>query len=184
MSAPQPENLLVFVDIETTGLEPEHDAILEIGVVIADSNFGTVDHNSWVLYYNQPPQKIDLIVWEMHEMSGLWMECKNSPLYDIQEVEEEMLMFLKGNGIEAKTQPMVGNSIHFDRSFLKYHTPRFEGYFHYRNLDISSLNIFVDRYMNEFYTGRPVNNKLHRAIPDCFDSLNTLKYYQEHLRYV
>src|SRR5712691_8633388 len=136
----QDQNNLLWLDMEMTGLDPDRDRIIEVAIVVTDSQLNTVSEAP-VLVVRQP----DEVLAAMDECNisapaptGLVEKVKSSRL-DEAEVEERTLAFLAQH-VPGKTSPMCGNSICQDRRFLARHMPRLEAYFHYRNLDVSTLN--------------------------------------------
>jgi len=178
-------NYLIFLDTETTGLDPNDGSLLELAVVITNEKFDTIWAYNDVFSFNlnENGTSIDPYVLEMHEKNNLWADCAESDIHP-EDAEEEILDQLGGLGIPIKTQPPVGNSIHFDREWLYVHMPDLEGYFHYRNIDVSTFTQFTERYMPDVFAGRPTFNKNHRAMADVYDSIETLKYYHRRLRYL
>ena len=164
----------VVVDIETTGLKPEYDEILEIGVVLCNNDLEVLTQFQSVVHF---PYKLhDPIVAEMHEKSGLYEECKSEDAPSLYSVETQIIQFLDEN--DATGLPMTGSSVHFDRSFLKEDCPDLEKLFHYRNVDVSTVKNLCEKWNEGAFNGRPEGDKLHRVIPDCLDTIAELKYYR------
>lgn len=183
MTQPAP-NKFIFLDLETTGLDPDLCDILELALVVTDENFYPLYQMDTVFeYITAGYEGVSEIVVKMHEESGLWKECAKSEVM-LQPVEEDILKALEELEIPVNSQPPVGNTIHFDRAFLKVYMPRLEAFFHYRNFDVSTITQFTERYLPDVFAGRPVPQKTHRALPDVYESIATLKYYQQRLRYV
>ena len=185
MTQPSP-NFLVFIDVETTGLDPDEGDLLELATVVTNQNFDVLYSGERVFEYQineDEGYEIDPVVLEMHEKSGLWDDCELSTFQPAQ-TQHDLIDDLETLGIVVGTQPMVGNTIHFDRAWLKVHMPDLEAFFHYRNIDISTMTQFAERYLPDLYEGRPKDRKIHRALPDVFDSIANLKYYQQRLRNV
>ena len=136
---PQDQNNLIWIDMEMTGLVPETDRIIEVAIVITDGNLNTIAEGP-VLVVHQPDAVLDAMdSWNKstHKKSGLIDKVKASTLTDA-EVESRMIEFLKEH-VPDSTSPMCGNSICQDRRFMARGMPRLEAYFHYRNLDVSTL---------------------------------------------
>ena len=176
---PQDANHLAWLDMEMTGLDPDRDRIIEIAIVVTDSQLATVAEAP-VLAIHQPDAVLDAMDdWNKstHRKSGLVDRVRLSSLSDAA-AEEQMLAFLAAY-IPAKTSPMCGNSICQDRRFLARWMPRLEGYFHYRNLDVSTLKELVRRWRPDLARGVVKQGK-HEALADIYESIEELKYYREH----
>jgi oligoribonuclease len=175
---PQDANHLVWLDLEMTGLDPDRDRILEIAVVVTDSQLGPVAEGP-VLAVHQPDEVLDAMdEWNRatHGRSGLVDRVRASRLSEA-DVEARLLAFL-ADRVPAKASPMCGNSICQDRRFLARWMPRLEGYFHYRNLDVSTLKELVRRWKPDLARGVVKQGK-HEALADIYESIEELKYYRE-----
>ena len=175
----QDSNNLIWVDMEMTGLSPDSDRIIEVALVITDSQLNTIAEGP-VLVVHQPNEVLDAMdKWNKstHSKSGLIDKIKASKLSEI-DVEAQMLEFLKLH-VPAGASPMCGNSICQDRRFMVRTMPRLETYFHYRNLDVSTLKELAKRWKPEIAAGFTKDSK-HEALSDIYDSINELKYYRQH----
>ena len=175
----QHNNNLIWVDMEMSGLNPDTDRIIEVALVITDSQLNTVAEAP-VLVVHQPNEVLDnMDKWNKstHSKSGLIDKVKASRLNET-EVEAQMIEFLKLH-IPAGISPMCGNSICQDRRFMVRGMPQLEAYFHYRNLDVSTLKELVKRWKPEIAAGLTKESK-HEALADIYDSINELKYYRQH----
>jgi len=170
-----PHENLAWLDLETTGLRPYEDAILEIGVVITDRELDTVTEWSWVM---QPSNSVNLVtidpfVWKMHRDNGLWDECIGNETY-LEDVVIEAQDFVREHG--AAGSPLCGNNIGFDRGFLKAQAPELLRIFHYRNIDVSTLkNVFALHLPHIPAFDKPKGN--HRALGDCHLSIAEYRHY-------
>jgi oligoribonuclease len=176
---PQDANHLAWLDMEMTGLDPERDRIIEIAIVVTDSRLATVAEAP-VLVVHQPDAVLDAMdEWNKstHRKSGLIDRVRASSLSEAA-AEEQMLAFLAAH-LPAKASPMCGNSICQDRRFLARWMPRLEAYFHYRNLDVSTLKELVRRWRPDLARGVVKQGK-HEALADIYESVEELKYYREH----
>lgn len=173
---------LVFLDLETTGLDPEVEAILELGVVIYDNITEEMIEKSWVFFYSQYElDVVDPYVVDMHTKNGLWEECHKSEYYINESYAEmECIEFLREH-MGEENSPMCGNTIHFDRAFLKENMPTLEKWFHYRNLDVSTLNN-IAQFFPDCLNAAPKGDA-HRAIADCKSSIRQLNHYLNQMRY-
>ena len=176
---PQDANHLAWLDMEMTGLDPDRDRIIEIAIVVTDSQLATVAEGP-VLAVHQPDAVLDAMDdWNRstHRKSGLIERVRASTLSEAA-AEDQMLAFLAGY-LPAKASPMCGNSICQDRRFLARWMPRLEAHFHYRNLDVSTLKELVRRWRPELARGVVKQGK-HEALADIYESVEELKYYREH----
>jgi oligoribonuclease len=175
----QDQNNLVWLDMEMTGLDPDRDRIIEIAVVVTDAHLNTVAEAPVLVVHQAEAVLSAMDNWNKstHARTGLIDRVKASPL-DEADAEERLLAFL-AQYIPGKTSPMCGNSICQDRRFLARHMPRLEGYFHYRNLDVSTLKELVRRWKPEIAKGLVKRGK-HEALVDIYESIEELKYYREH----
>ncbi|HKO87973.1 MAG TPA: oligoribonuclease [Burkholderiales bacterium] len=176
---PQDQNNLIWIDMEMTGLLPESDRIIEVALVITNSQLETVAEAP-VLVVRQPDTVLDAMdEWNKstHGRSGLIDKVKASG-FDEAQVEERMLQFLLQH-VPKGVSPMCGNSICQDRRFLARWMPALENYFHYRNLDVSTLKELVKRWKPELAKGLTKHGK-HEALADIYESIEELKYYREH----
>jgi oligoribonuclease len=170
---------LLWLDMEMTGLSPETDRIIEIAIVVTDADLNTVAEGP-VLVVHQPDEIMDAMdSWNKgtHGKSGLIDRVKASQL-DEAEAEAQMLAFVKQH-VPARTSPMCGNSICQDRRFMARCMPQLEAYFHYRNLDVSTLKELAKRWRPGLSEGFKKSNK-HEALADIYESIDEMKYYREH----
>ena len=176
---PQDANHLIWIDMEMTGLSPERDRILEVALIVTDANLATVARGPvWVVH--QDDAVLDAMdSWNQgtHGKSGLIDKVKASTL-DESQVEAQALAFLAPH-VGAKLSPMCGNSICQDRRFLARWMPKLEDFFHYRNLDVSTLKELVRRWKPDLMKGIPKEGK-HEALADVLESIEELAYYREH----
>lgn len=175
----QNQNNLVWIDMEMTGLLPDTDRVIEIALVITDAELNTVAEAP-VLVVHQPDSVLDgMDNWNKstHGKSGLIDKVKASTL-DEATVEAQMLEFLQ-EYVPIRTSPMCGNSICQDRRFLARWMPKLEAYFHYRNLDVSTLKELARRWKPEVAQGLKKHGK-HEALADIYESIAEMKHYREH----
>lgn len=172
-------NRLVWIDMEMTGLKPDTDRILEVALVVTDHELAPVaDAAVWVVHQDDAVLAgMDSWNTSTHGRSGLVDKVKASTWTDAQ-VEAAALDFLRQH-VPAKTSPMCGNSICQDRRFLARWMPALEDYFHYRNLDVSTLKELARRWRPEVVKGVPKEGK-HEALADVYESIVELRHYREH----
>jgi len=172
-------NRLVWIDMEMTGLKPETDRILEVAIVVTDADLNTVaEAPVWVIHQSDAVLA-GMDSWNQgtHGRSGLVDKVKAATI-DEAAVEVAALAFLREH-VPPKMSPMCGNSICQDRRFLARSMPALEDYFHYRNLDVSTLKELARRWKPELMKGVPKEGK-HEALADVYESIAELKYYREH----
>lgn len=175
----QNDTHLVWIDMEMSGLEPDSDSILEVALIVTDKDLNLVEEGP-VLVVHQSDAVLDAMDnWNKgtHGKSGLIDKVKASTLSDA-DVEARMIEFMKLHVGERKS-PMCGNSICQDRRFLARHMPKLEAYFHYRNLDVSTLKELAARWRPELKDGFKKANS-HTALADIQESIEELKYYRDH----
>ncbi len=164
--------------MEMTGLSPDSDRIIEVALVITDGNLETVAEAP-VLVVHQTDSVLDgMDNWNKstHGKSGLIDKVKASAL-DEATVEAQMIEFLK-EYVPARISPMCGNSICQDRRFLARWMPQLEDYFHYRNLDVSTLKELAKRWKPEVASGIKKHGK-HEALADIYESIAEMKHYRD-----
>ncbi|MEK6592509.1 MAG: oligoribonuclease [Pseudomonadota bacterium] len=175
----QDPNNLIWIDMEMSGLDPDADKILEVAIVVTDSRLNTVAEAP-VLVVHQAAAVLDAMDdWNKstHVKSGLTERVKASVLTEAA-VEDRMMAFLAEH-VPSAISPMCGNTVHQDRRFMARHMPRLEAYFHYRNLDVSTLKELARRWKPEIMAGLTKHGK-HEALADIQESIEELKYYREH----
>lgn len=171
---------LVWIDLEMTGLYPNTDRIIEIAVVVTDAAL-TQRVEGPVFAIHQSDATLDAMdAWNKgtHGRSGLIDRVKASPI-DEAEAETQVIEFLK-RYVPKNTSPMCGNSICQDRRFLANYMPRLEAFFHYRNLDVSTLKELAKRWKPEVLAGFK-KAQAHTALADINESIDELVYYRQHL---
>lgn len=176
--AVETDNHLVWLDLEMTGLDPEKEVIIEIATVVTDSDLNTVAEGP-VIAVKQPQTYLDnMDAWntDTHTRSGLVDRVKSSAI-DTAEAEVQTLAFL-GQYVKSGSSPMCGNSIGQDRRFLVKYMPALEAFFHYRNLDVSTIKLLAKRWKPQLSKFPKKCN--HQALDDVYESINELKYYREH----
>jgi oligoribonuclease len=175
---PQDASRLIWIDMEMTGLKPDADRIIEVALIVTDGDLVTVAQAPVWVVHQSDAVLADMDAWNQgtHGRSGLIDKVKASPR-DEAAVEVEALAFLQEH-VPAKASPMCGNSICQDRRFLARWMPALEDYFHYRNLDVSTLKELVRRWKPDLMKGIPKEGK-HEALADVYESIAELKYYRE-----
>lgn len=170
---------LLWLDMEMTGLAPETDRIIELAVVVTDADLNTVAEGP-VLVVHQSDAVLDAMDnWNKgtHGKSGLIDRVRASTLGEA-EAEAQMLTFVRQH-VAARTSPMCGNSICQDRRFMARYMPQLEAFFHYRNLDVSTLKELAKRWRPGLAEGFKKSSR-HEALADIYESIDEMKYYREH----
>jgi len=170
---------LIWIDLEMTGLDSFNDVIIEIATLVTDKDLNVLAEGP-VLAIHQAHEtlaKMDDWNQKQHGGSGLVARVKASECTERQ-AEQATLEFLRQH-LPAGASPMCGNSICQDRRFLAKHMPELEKFFHYRNLDVSTLKELANRWKPELASGFK-KESLHLAMSDIHDSIDELKYYREH----
>jgi oligoribonuclease len=170
---------LIWVDLEMTGLKPDTDHIIEIATVVTDRDLNTLAEGP-VLAIHQSDATLDAMdEWNrrQHAASGLAARVRSSTI-SVAEAERQTIAFLS-RWIEPGVSPMCGNSICQDRRFMAREMPELERYFHYRNLDVSTLKELARRWAPEVVGGFQ-KNSTHLALDDIRDSIRELAHYRTH----
>jgi oligoribonuclease len=179
-TAQRPNDMnLVWVDMEMTGLDPDSDRIIEIAVVVTDMHLNVLAEGP-VFAIHQSDETLDKMDnWNKgtHGKSGLIDRVKASTVTEA-DAEVALIAFLK-NFVPANKSPMCGNTICQDRRFMARGMPKLEAFFHYRNLDVSTLKELCRRWKPELASGFKKHQK-HTALADIIESVEELKYYREH----
>lgn len=174
------ENNLVWIDMEMSGLNPDSDRILEVAVVVTNAQLEVLAEGP-VLVVHQSSVVLDgMDSWNRstHGRSGLIERVRSSTLEEVQ-VEDQVLAFLARH-VPAAKSPMSGNSICQDRRFLARWMPRLEAFFHYRNLDVSTLKELARRWAPEVLRSFDKKSR-HEALADIYESIDELRHYRTHL---
>ncbi len=172
---------LVWMDLEMTGLEPDQDVILEIATLITDADLHVLAKGPELVIHHPDHVLKSMNPWciEHHGASGLTARVKASQILQAK-AEAETLDFLQAyfssQGI-TDAPPLCGNSIHQDRRFLRRYMPQLEGFFHYRNLDVSTIKELVRRWYPSVEI--PAKKESHRALDDINESIAELAYYRK-----
>jgi oligoribonuclease len=178
-SVPSDDNL-IWIDCEMTGLDTERDSILEIATIVTDKTLNVLAEGPdfAIQHEEQRLQSMDDWNRNQHRKSGLWERVLCSTV-DMRRAEAETVDFLT-RYVPAGKSPMCGNSICQDRRFLFRLMPRLEKYFHYRNLDVSTIKELARRWAPELHKGFP-KDSAHTALSDARDSIEEMRYYRKYM---
>jgi oligoribonuclease len=176
------DDVLVWMDLEMTGLEPGRNVIVEIATIVTDDELNIIAEGP-DLVVHQPEEALAVmepIVVEMHTKSGLLDQIRASTI-TLGSAGAQTLAFIKEHAPEAGKVPLCGNSIGMDRRFLTAFLPEIENYLHYRSVDVSSVKELVRRWYPGLLNTRVHKAGSHRALDDIRESVNELKFYREHI---
>ncbi|MDD1606535.1 MAG: oligoribonuclease [Methylococcaceae bacterium] len=170
---------LIWIDLEMTGLNPDTDLIIEIATIITDKDLNILAQGPVIAVHQSDAALAAMDDWNQlhHGQSGLIDRVKASTIDDA-EAERLTIEFLK-QWVPANTSPICGNSIGQDRRFLVRYMPELEAYFHYRNIDVSTLKELAARWAPALKDGFKKETK-HQALDDIIESIEELRYYREH----
>src|SRR5574343_1554719 len=175
----QDANNLIWIDLEMTGLDPDNDLIIEIATVVTDKNLNILAEGPVIAVHQSDAALAAMDEWNQkhHGESGLIQRVKWSTVGTV-DAETLTLEFLK-QWVPAKASPICGNSICQDRRFLYRHMPKLEAYFHYRNLDVSTVKELARRWYPDLLQ-RFTKKSSHLALDDVKDSIEELRYYRQY----
>jgi oligoribonuclease len=175
----QANERLVWVDCEMTGLDPVKDVLVEIAVVVTDSELNQLDEGLDLLISTDPAklEGMEDIVREMHTQSGLLAALAGATT-SLAEAERQVLDYVRRFVPERRKAPLCGNSIATDRTFIARYMPQLDDHLHYRMIDVSSIKELARRWYPRVYFNAPAKNGGHRALADIVDSINELRYYR------
>jgi oligoribonuclease len=170
---------LIWIDCEMTGLLLDKDVLVEIAVLVTDSELNVIGEGVDVVIKATPEQIAGMneFVTEMHTASGLITEIPNG--ISLTEAEDQIIKYLESAETASGKSPLAGNSVSVDRSFIARDMPRLSQYLHYRTIDVSSIKELARRWQPKIFFQAPAKTGNHRALGDIQDSIEELKYYRQ-----
>ncbi|MCH9759544.1 MAG: oligoribonuclease [Actinomycetia bacterium] len=170
---------LVWIDCEMTGLDLQSDLLIEIAVLVTDSELNILGDGLDVVIHAGEDALTSMVdvVAQMHAKSGLVEEVRASTI-DVAAAESMVLDYVRTHVPQAKTAPLAGNSIATDRGFIARDMPKLDDYLHYRMIDVSSIKELCRRWYPRIYFGQPAKGLAHRALADIHESIGELRYYR------
>ena len=174
-----PQNL-IWIDLEMTGLEPEHDVIIEMATIVTDSDLNILATGPVIAVHQSDALLAGMDEWNTrtHGESGLTQRVRDSQI-SVAEAEAQTIAFLE-QWVPKGKSPICGNSIGQDRRFLCRYMPTLEAFFHYRSLDVSTLKILAERWAPQIKEGFQKKGT-HQALDDIRESIAELRHYRQHL---
>jgi oligoribonuclease len=175
-------NNLVWIDCEMTGLDLSSDKLIEVAVVVTDSQLNVLDPGLDVVIHAEDADLAGMadVVTEMHARSGLTEQVRASTV-SLAEAADQVLAYVKRFVPEPRTAPLCGNSIGTDRGFLARDMPELDDHLHYRMIDVSSIKELGRRWFPRVYFAQPPKGLAHRALVDILESIRELAYYRQTL---
>lgn len=172
---------LIWVDCEMTGLDVTNDALIEIAVLVTDSQLNVLGEGVDLVIKTDPSKLESMVdvVKEMHSASGLINEIANGVSLD--EAEKQIMEYITKYAPGENKSPLAGNSVYVDRMFIARDLPTFANYLHYRTVDVSSFKEIARRWYPKIYYAAPKKTGNHRALGDIRDSIDELDYYRENI---
>jgi oligoribonuclease len=170
---------LIWIDCEMTGLLLDKDVLVEIAVLVTDSELNIIGEGVDLVIKATPEQLASMneFVTQMHTASGLITEIPNG--VSLADAEDQIIKYLESAGTIAGKSPLAGNSVSVDRSFIARDMPKLNEFLHYRTVDVSSVKELARRWQPKIYFQAPAKTGNHRALGDIQDSIAELKYYRE-----
>ncbi len=170
----------MWIDCEMTGLDLKSDLLVEIAVLVTDSELNILGDGLDVVIHagDEALSSMVDVVAQMHTKSGLIEEVRASTT-DVATAESMVLDYIRTHVSQAKTAPLAGNSIATDRGFIARDMPKLDDYLHYRMIDVSSIKELCRRWYPRIYFGQPEKGLAHRALADIHESIRELRYYRQ-----
>lgn len=172
-------NVLAWMDLEMTGLDPARHVIVEIATLLTDDELNLIAEGPDIVVHATPQEleAMDDVVRTMHSGSGLLDAIQSSPI-SLAEAGDQTLRFLRAHISAQRSVPLCGNSIGTDRRFLAAQLPEIESFLHYRSIDVSSVKELCRRWYPDVLADAPPKQEVHRALDDIRESIAELAYYR------
>jgi oligoribonuclease len=172
---------MVWIDCEMTGLDLVHDALVEIAVVVTDSDLNVLGDGVDIVIKPPADSLVDMqqVVVDMHTASGLLDELEAGTT--LQDAQARVMAYVTEHVPEPRKAPLAGSSVYTDRGFLSRDMPELDAHLHYRLVDVSTIKELARRWYPRAYYNAPEKHGGHRALADILDSIEELKYYREAL---
>jgi oligoribonuclease len=172
---------MVWIDCEMTGLDLVHDALVEIAVVVTDSDLNVLGDGVDIVIRPPAESLVDMqqVVVDMHTASGLLDELEAGTT--LQDAQARVMAYVTEHVPEPRKAPLAGSSVYTDRGFLSRDMPELDAHLHYRLVDVSTIKELARRWYPRAYYNAPEKHGGHRALADILDSIEELKYYREAL---
>lgn len=172
--------VILWVDVETTGFDPQADRLLEVAMLATDDDLIPIDGGVGVVLQArdlfQDLGDLDQVILDMHTANGLLADAASAAALEWEQANAALLQYMLQHA--AEPPQMAGSSVHFDRAWLAIHFPAVHMLFDHRNIDVSTIKELCKRWDRRVYEARPVPQRLHRAMPDIHDSIAELKWYR------
>jgi oligoribonuclease len=182
-------NSLIWIDCEMTGLRVEEDVLLEIAVILTDDSLQHLVAGPNLVIHQSASQLDKMNEWckrqfgwtseADHDADNLAGKSLRSTV-TVEAAEEEILKFIRQYNVVEKKGVLAGNSVHMDKRFIDKYMPRLSAYMHYRIIDVSTIKELCARWNPEIAKHAPIKKATHRALDDIVESINELKFYQQH----
>ena len=177
-AANRPQERLVWIDCEMTGLNTDTDVLVEIAVIVTEADLTPLDDGIDLVIHATPEQLagMDPFVVNMHTESGLLPLIADG--IDLKDAEQQVLEYVRKHVPEPRKAPLAGSSVHVDRQYLSKYMPELDAHLHYRIVDVSTIKELTRRWYPRVYFNSPKKVGGHRALADIVDSIRELRYYR------